>query len=78
MRGLGISPQISSAWGAMHVEDWEKLFIFIFFFFYSFPIVSAQPQAGPTTSRQGVEGALLGRPRRILPSGGAWPAAHAL
>lgn len=33
MRGLGISPQISSAWGAMHVEDWEKLFIFWFFFF---------------------------------------------
>lgn len=76
MRGLGISPQISSAWGAMHVEDWKKLFVC--FFFYSFPIVSALPQAGPTTSRQGVEGALLGRPWRILPSGGTWPAVHAL
>lgn len=30
MRGLGISPQISSAWGAMHVEDWKKLFVFFF------------------------------------------------
>lgn len=77
MRGLGISPQICSAWGAMHVEDWKKLFVCLFFF-YSFPIVSALPQAGPTTSRQGVEGALLGRPWRVLPSGGAWPAAHAL
>lgn len=34
MRGLGISPQISSAWGAMHVEDWKKLFVFFFFLLF--------------------------------------------